>query len=378
MDFSLSEEQRLLKDGADRFIRESYDYETRRKLAASKDGFSRDYWRTFAELGWLALPFSEGSGGLGGGAVDVMLLMEAMGRGLALEPYLAAIVMAGGLIERAGTADQKRDYLSRLMDGSALSAFAFAESQGRYDLADVETLAEIDGKGYRLHGRKSVVLHGAAADFLIVLARTSGATRDERGLTLFLVEKDRKGLGIQTYRTIDGGRAAEISLEDVPVERSAIIGPEDGALPIVEAVIDRATAALCAESVGVLEASVEATRSYMGQRKQFGAPLAAFQALQHRLADMVVGLEQVKSLAAVANVRCDGDDPIERARAVSAAKAEVIRNGAFIVANAVQLHGGMGVSEELNVGAWFKRQHAINALFGDRAFHIRRHRALAA
>ncbi|GER06451.1 acyl-CoA dehydrogenase [Iodidimonas muriae] len=378
MDFALSDEQTMLKSGAERFIRESYAFEKRRGLAALDEGFSRDHWRSFAELGWLALPFKEEDDGLGGSAVDVMLLMEQFGRGLVLEPYLSTILMAGGAISSMGSPSQRKRYLPAIMEGKTLAALAYVEPQGRYDLADINTKAEIDGKGWRLSGEKSVVLGGGSADVFVVLARTSGALRDERGLSCFLLERGMEGLTVRDYRTTDGNRAAELTFDAVALEPEALLGPEDGALPFINAVIDRATAAVCAEAVGIMDAAVEKTRAYLLQRKQFGQPLAAFQSLQHRLADMVIGLEQTRSLAYVASIRADGDDPVERARAVSAAKAEVARNGIFVVANAVQLHGGMGVSEELDIGTFFKRLHMINALFGDRIFHIRRHEELVA
>lgn len=378
MDFGLSEEQKMLKDGAERYLRESYDYESRRRLVASPEGFSRAHWNRFAELGWLSLPFAEENGGLGGGAVDVMLLMEAMGRHLVLEPYLSSILLAGRLLESAGNAEQKSARLSPLMTGEAIATFAAAEPESRHDLAATATEAVIHGAGYRLNGHKSFVLHGAAADFLILLARSSGRPGDSYGLSLFLVDAAAKGVEIKGYRTMDGSRAADIALRDVTVGRDALLGHEDGALPFVEETVDRAIAALAAESVGVLSAAFEGTLSYMRERKQFGMPLAAFQVIQHRLADMQIALEQVRSLAAVANIRCDGPDALARARAVSAAKAELVRSGGFIAAQAVQLHGGMGMSDELNIGALFKRQQAIQILFGDRAFHIRRFASLAA
>jgi len=361
MDFALSEEQRLLVDGAERFVRESYDFESRRTLADSPEGYSPAHWAQFAELGWLALPFSENRGGLGGSAADVMLLMEVFGRGLVLEPYLSSVLLAGRLVEGLGT---------------QRAAFAFAEPQGRYDIADVATTAERVGKGYRLSGRKSLVLGSPGAQNFIVLARSAGGQRDRDGLTCFFLPAKADGLELQAYRTMDGGRAGELFLESVEVDPEAVLGPEGGALPAVETVIEGACAAVSAEAVGILDAATQATTEYLSQRKQFGAPLASFQALQHRLADMTITVEEIRSLAYTANMRLDEDDAIERARAVSAAKAEIGRRGRDVVADAVQLHGGMGVSEELNIASYFKRLNAINALFGDRSFHLHRYRQL--
>lgn len=375
MDFALSEEQAMLQAGAQRFVRDHYEFEKRRGLADSAEGFSREHWATFAELGWLALPFAEEHGGLGGAQVDVMLLMESLGRGLVLEPYLPTVLLAGRTIEALGSAEQIERYLSRIFEGSTLAAFAFAEPQSRYDLADVTLAAEERDGVWRLSGRKSVVIGGAYADVFVVLARTGGGQRDRAGLSCFLLPKDAEGLSVHGYRTADGGRAAELMFEDARAE--ALLGEAGGAYDAAATVVEGAAAALCGEAIGAMDALVEATRAYLSQRKQFGVPLAAFQALQHKLADMVIAAEQTKSLVYAANMR-QGEEADIRGRAVSAAKAEVARNGAFVAATAVQLHGGMGVSEEMSVGTYFKRLNMINALFGDRAYHLRRHAALAA
>ncbi|MFQ5348491.1 MAG: acyl-CoA dehydrogenase family protein [Rhodothalassiaceae bacterium] len=373
MDFALSEEQRLLRDSAERFVRENYPFEKRRAMAASEEGFSREHWRQMAELGWLMLPFPEDDGGLGGGAAEVMLLMEAFGRGLVLEPYLSSILLAGRLLAALGDAAQRAAHLPALMEGRSLAALAFAEPQGRYDLAAVTTRAARNGDGWRLDGRKSVVLGGAAADLFLVTARVDG----EADLAAFLLPADAAGLLVQGYPTSDGGRAAELELANVQLEARARLS----AAPVraaLEAVIDGATAAICAEAVGIMEAATAATREYLRTRRQFGRPLAAFQVLQHRLADMVVACEEMRSLTIAANLAVDGDDAAERARAVSAAKAELGRRGTYVVAQAVQLHGGMGVSDELDIASHFKRLHVLNALFGDRDHHLRRYAARAA
>jgi alkylation response protein AidB-like acyl-CoA dehydrogenase len=388
MDFSLNDEQKMLQAGAARFIKEQYSFEKRRALAASPEGFSRDHWAKFAELGWLALPFAEAAtdasaggdevGGLGGTAIDTMLLMEQFGQGLVLLPYLSTILMAGRAIEAMGSAQQRARFLPPIMAGDLFASLAFVEPQARYDLADVSTAASISGKGWRLSGAKSIVLNGDVADLLVVPARTAGGRTDERGLSCFLVDSKAPGVQIRTVPSTDGGRVSDIVFDDVKLDPEALLGPEDGALPFLSALLDRAAAALCAEAMGIIDAAVEATRAYLLQRSQFGRPLASFQALQHRLSEMVIAQEQTRSLVYVASMRIGEDNPVERARAVSAAKAEISRNGSMILANAVQLHGGMGVSEELNVGTYFKRLHMINALFGDRDYHVRRYAALAA
>ena len=373
MDFALSEEQSLLKDSADRFVQEAYDFEARRALADGDPGYSPQHWRTFADLGWLALPFPEAVGGLDGTPVETMVLMEAFGRGLVLEPYLSTIVLGGGLIATAGTDGQKSEFLGPLADGSLKVAVAFAEPQSRYDLADVTTRAERDGDGFRLTGAKSVVLHGPMADKLIVSARTAGDRRDERGITLFVLDKAAEGVSSRDYGTLDGSRASDIVLEDVRVDADAVLGDVDGALPAIEQVTDRATAAVCAEAIGAMEALLGATREYLATRQQFGQAIGRFQVLQHRFADMTVEFENAKSLAYVATMKLDAGNPLERVKAVSAAKAQVGKAGRFVGAQAVQLHGGMGVSEELNVGTYFKRLTVIGSLFGDVAFHTRRY-----
>ncbi len=373
MDFALSEEQRLLRDSAARFVRENYPFEKRRALAASEEGFSRAHWRQMAELGWLALPFSEDDGGLGGKAADVMGLMEAFGRGLVLEPYLSSILLAGRAIAALGDREQKAAHLAPLIAGERLAALAFAEPASRYDLGHIATLAVRESEGWRLDGRKSVVLGGPAADLFVVTARIEG----EGDLAAFLLPADAAGLLVRGYPTSDGGRAAELVLEAVHLDARARLsaGP---VRPALETVIDGATAAVCAEAVGIMEAATAATREHLLTRRQFGRPLAAFQVLQHRLADMVIACEEMRSLMIAASLAVDGADAAARASAVSAAKAELGRRGTFVVAQAVQLHGGMGVSDELHVASWFKRLHVLAALFGDRAHHLRRYAACAA
>lgn len=373
MDFALSEEQRLLRESAERFVREQYPFETRRALAASEEGFSRAHWRQMAELGWLALPFSEDDGGLGGTAVDVMQLMEAFGRGLVLEPCLSSILLAGRMIAALGDDEQKAAHLPALIAGERLAALAFAEPQSRHDLACVATRAVREGEGWRLDGHKSVVLGGPAADLFVVTARVDG----EEDLAAFLLPADAPGLLLQGYPTSDGGRAADLLLEEVRLDARARLGAAP-VRPALEAVIDGATAAICAEAVGIMEAATAATREHLLTRQQFGRPLAAFQVLQHRLADMVVACEEMRSLMIAANLAVDGADAAERARAVSAAKAELGRRGTFVVAQAVQLHGGMGVSDELHIASFFKRLHVLATLFGDRDHHLRRYAARAA
>jgi pimeloyl-CoA dehydrogenase small subunit len=376
MDFSLSDEQSMLKDSIERFVQNDYDFDTRRKVTALEEGFSRDNWKQFAELGWLAVPFSEEDGGFGGGAVELMLVMEQIGRGLVVEPYLCSVVLAGGLLKHAGSDAQKASHLAAIIDGSKLGAFAFAEPQGRFNLADLVCTAQADGDGYVLQGHKSVVLGGPSADFFIVSARTSGAQRDADGVSLFLVDADAAGLSRRDYPTVDALRASELMLDKVRVGADALIGTAGKALPIIEQVIDEATLAVGCEAVGAMEVLYKATVEYSKQRVQFGQPIGKFQVLQHRMVDMFMEYEQSKSLMYMAAMRLDEGYGTEAKKAVSAFKVQVGKSGRFVGQQAVQLHGGMGMTEELNIGHYFKRLTMIDTLFGNVDFHLKRYGSL--
>lgn len=370
MDFNYNEEQLALQDTLRRFIAKDYGFEQRRALAKSAEGFSRDHWRQFADLGILALPFPEDFGGLSGNAVDSMLVMEMLGRGLVLEPYLATVILSGGLIRDNGSATQKEALLPAIAGGELLMALAHYEAGGRYEIRHVATGAKADGDGFVLNGTKAVVLAGGAADKLIVSARTSGAPEDAKGISLFLVERNAPGLSVRSYATQDGARAAEVKLTNVRVAGDALIGAKDNALPLIERAFDYAVAALCAEAVGAMAALNEVTLEYLKTRKQFGQPIGRFQALQHRMVDMVIATEQARSMATLAAVKADSTDAAERRRTLSAAKAYVGQSARSVGQSAVQLHGGMGVVDELNVSHYFKRLTMINATFGDADHHL--------
>ncbi len=373
MDFSLSDEQSLLKDSVERFVQNDYDFDKRRKAMAEEDGFSRKNWQQFAELGWLAIPFSEEDGGFGGGAIELMLVMEQIGRGLIVEPYLPTVVLAGGFLRRAGSAAQKEQYLAGIIDGSKLSAFAFAEPQGRFNLADLTTTAQAKGDSYVLNGHKAVVLGGPSADFMVVSARTSGEQRDADGISLFLVEASAKGLSRRDYPTVDGLRASEVMLENVEVGKDALIGEEGKAAPLIEEVIDDAILAVGCEAVGAMEVLYKATVEYSKQRVQFGQPIGKFQVLQHRMVDMFMEYEQSKSLMFMAAMRLDESYNGAARKAISGFKVQVGKSGRFVGQQAVQLHGGMGMTEELSVGHYFKRLTMIDTLFGNVDFHLKRY-----
>ena len=366
MNFDYTEEQIALQDTLRRFYARDYGFEHRRAMSRSADGFDRAAWATFAEFGILALPFPEDFGGLNGNGVDTMLVMEMLGRGLALEPYLSTVVVCGGLIRDAGTAAQKEALLPAIAGGESMLAFAHFESGARYALDHVAATATPAAGGWKLDGAKTVVLAAPSADKFIVSARDGG------GLSLFLVDAKAPGVGLRSYPTQDGARAADVRLADVNVAADALIGPAGGALPLIERAVDYANAALCAEAVGIMSALNEVTLEYLKTRKQFGVPIGKFQALQHRMADMVIATEQARSMATLAAVRADSEDAAERARCVAAAKAYVMQSARLVGQQAVQLHGGMGVTDELNVGHYFKRLTMICLSFGDVDYHLGR------
>ncbi|MBV9396043.1 MAG: acyl-CoA dehydrogenase family protein [Methylobacteriaceae bacterium] len=370
MDFDFSEEQRLLKESVDRFIGDRYDFEQRKTFAKSDSGYAHENWKQFAELGLLAIPFAEEHGGFGGGPTETMIVMEAFGRGLVLEPYFSTVVLGGGLLRHAGSDAHKSEFIPKIASGDLRLAFAHGERQSRYDLADVEARAKKSGSGYLLEGEKSLVLNGDSADTLIVSARMSGDERDRSGIGLFLVDGNAKGVSRRGYPTQDGLRAAEISLSgvEVPVDR---VLSEDG-LPIIERVVDEAIAALAAEAVGAMAEMHALTVDYLKTRKQFGVAIGAFQALQHRAVDMFVALEQARSMAMFATMMSAEDDAEARSRATSAAKVQIGRSAKIVGQGAIQLHGGVGMTMELKVGHYFKRATMIDVLFGDADYHLAR------
>lgn len=369
MDFSFTAEQRLLRESVERFVEAEYPFETRRALAASEDGYGRENWRRFADLGWLGLGLPEEAGGVGGGPVETAIVMEGLGSALAVEPYLATAVLGGRLLRRQGAADAEQ--LARLAAGELQFAFGFAERRSRYDLAHVETRAERDGEGYVLTGAKSVVLNAPAADVIAVSARTAGGAGERDGVTVFALGADAPGLRVQGYRTMDGLRAGEVELDGVRAGPEDVIGePGEGAEAVEEAV-DAGIVAVCAEAVGIMERMHRSTAEYLRGREQFGAALSNFQVLQHRLVDMYMGCELSRSMAYMAAVRLGERDRAGAEGAISAAKVQIGRSGRFVGENAVQLHGGMGVTDEMPISHYFKRLTFIDRLFGDAEHHLR-------
>ena len=376
MNFSLNEEQRLLKDSAERFVRENCSLDRRRALVAGEPGYSERSWRQMAELGWLGVGVPEAFGGTGGGPVETMVLMEAFGAGLLVEPYLPSVVLGAGLVTEAGTAAQKAAILPAAVAGELKLAFAWVEARSGFDLFDVRTTARRGDGGWVIDGAKGVVLGAAAADRLIVSTRTSGGPRDRYGIGLFLVDREAEGVRLRDYRTVAGLRAAEVAFENAAVGDDAVLGDPRDALPAIEAVAERAIAALCAEAVGVMDVIVRDTAEYLKTRRQFGRPIGAFQVLRHQLTDMLIASEEVRSMTYVATLRLGEGDAVMRAKAVSGAKHLVGRHGRLIGQRAVQLHGGMGMTEEIAVGHYFKRLTMIDVMFGDAAYHLKRYASL--
>ena len=372
MDFDLSDEQRLLKDSIERVLAERYHFESRKSYGASAEGWSPELWAQYAELGILGMPFGEEHGGFGGGAVETMIVMEAFGRALVLEPYLATVVLGGGLVQQAGNAEQHSDVLPKIADGTLRLAFAHSERQSRYDLFDVAATAKRDGEPWVLNGEKSLVLHGDTADRLIVSARTAGGGRDRNGIGLFLVDARGQGVSRRGYLTQDGQRASEVSLQNVRVEPAGVLGDPENGLTVIERVVDNAIAALCAEAVGTMTEMHALTVDYLKTRKQFGVAIGSFQALQHRAVEMFVAVEQARSMALFASMMAQEENAAERSKAMSAAKVQIGRSGKFVGQQAIQLHGGVGMTMELKVGHYFKRATMIDLMFGDADHHLAR------
>jgi alkylation response protein AidB-like acyl-CoA dehydrogenase len=375
MDLTLSDEQRLLRESAERFVGETYNADHRRLLANDPLGFSAGIWKQFAELGWLALPIPEAYGGLGGGAVETGILMEAFGRGLVSEPYLSTVVIGAALIAECGSEQQKQALLPDIADGSLYLAFAHSERAARFDLAEVATSATKTPEGWSLNGSKTAVLDGNAAGQIIVSARIGADHGGPGKLCLFLVPADTPGLIRRDFPRLGGGRACNLELRDLRLPADALLGDGADALPAIEAVVDRAMAALGAEAVGIMQTLLDQTLEYTKIRKQFGRPLSANQVIRHRLADMAMQCDEARSMALRAALMVDAE-PVARSRAASGAKAKIGKCARFVAEQSVQLHGAMGVTEELDIGSYFKRLLAFDTLFGGSAYHYRRHAAL--
>ena len=369
MNFELSEEQKMIQQSVERFVQENYDLPKRVEISSKDPGYSKDYWGSMAELGWLGLPFNEEDGGFGGNQIDTLVIMEQFGKGLVLEPFLANVVLGGGAIQMGGSEELKKEILPSLIEGTKQVTLAYAEQQSRFDLEDVATSARLDGDKYIINGQKSMVLNAESADHLVIVTRTNGGQVDEKGITLFLVDSDTKGLEKQNFPTVDGLRASEITLENVEVSTERMIGDIDKGFEILKAVSNNGILALCAEAVGAMEILYKDTVDYTQQREQFDHPLSDFQVLQHRMVDMFMEYEQCKSLLFRATMETI-QDPEMAQKTIHALKHLIGKSGIFVGENAVQLHGGMGVTEELRIGHFFKRLLVIDSQFGNADFHL--------
>jgi pimeloyl-CoA dehydrogenase small subunit len=371
MDFAFTEEQTLLRNSVQRYLADNYKYEDWRKFTRSDAGRDPKHWSQFAELGLLAASLPEEHGGLGGGAIDSMVVMEEFGRALVVEPYVSTVVIGGGALKYGGSDAQKAEWLPKIASGETIMAFAFAEPSGRHNLADLTTTAKKQGANYVISGQKAVVIAAPWAGQLLVTARTGGGRRDEKGVSVFLVDKKAKGVSLRDYPTMDGSRASEITFENVEVSTDRLIGEADNGLGLVERVTDEAVAATCAEATGAMKVLVDATVEYSKTRKQFGVPIGKFQVLQHRMVDMFVNYEQSVSMTLMVTLKLD-ESGVERKKAASAAKVQISKSGRFVGQGAVQVHGGMGMTDELNVGHYFKRLTMIDTLYGNVDHHLQR------
>ena len=369
MNFELSEEQKMIQQSVERFVQENYDLTNRVKISSEDPGYSKEYWGSMADLGWLGLAFDEEDGGFGGNQIDTLVLMEQFGKGLVLEPFLANIVLAGGIIKRAASSAIKESIIPSLMEGKLQITLAYAEEQSRFDIEDVATAAREEDGGFVINGKKSMVLNAESADKIIVVTRTSGSQVDENGISLFIVDASSVGVEKQNFPTVDGLRASEITFEDVKVSSEALVGEKDKGFKILQSVVNDAILALSAEAVGAMEVLYKDTVEYTQQREQFDHALSDFQVLQHRMVDMFMEYEQCKSLLFRATLETV-EDPDLAQRTIHALKHLIGKSGIFVGESAVQLHGGMGVTEELRIGHFFKRLLVIDSQFGNADFHL--------
>tara|TARA_B100001175_G_scaffold74788_1_gene62477 strand:+ start:1607 stop:2734 length:1128 start_codon:yes stop_codon:yes gene_type:complete len=375
MDFTFNEEQTLIQDQVDQFVQKEYDWETRQSLSNSDLGFGEDNWKKFAELGWLGISVSEESGGFGGSAIESMLIMEAFGKGLVVEPFLETMIMSGGILDNHGSDQQKSSILEPAIAGEMQLALAYAEPQSRFNLSDVVTEAKEEGENFILNGYKSVVMNGPSAEKIIVSARTSGSQMEEEGISLFIVDAASEGLNRTNYKTVDGKRASDITIENLSVSKENIIGPINSGFAILDSAIDTAILAISAEAVGAMEVLYKTTVEYTKTREQFGTAIGKFQVLQHRMVDMFMEYEQCKSLLYMATMKHE-EGSADAKKAISGLKYQVGKAGKFIGQQAVQLHGGMGVTDELNVGHYFKRLTTVGTIFGNTDYHLKKYTSL--
>jgi alkylation response protein AidB-like acyl-CoA dehydrogenase len=372
MDFTLNDDQKMLVSTVASFTKKESPVERVRKIRESDVGWDKKIWAKMGELGWLGVPFPESVGGTAGSFLDAGLVIEQLGTTLVPEPYVPSVIVAGLTLSHYGTEEQQQKYLPPMIEGKTSLALAYVEKNSRYDVSHVETRAEKSGGDYKLNGKKEWVLNGQAADHLLVSARTSGGPRDVDGVSLFVVDRGAPGLKIKTLNCMDSHKAATIELEGVKIGKDALIGAEGKAAAILDRAQDYGAAAATCEGSGINQATLSMTRDYLAEREQFGVKIGTFQALQHRLVDMFVQVELCKGMAILAMIRADSDDDVERKRAVSAAKKQLAKGGFFVTRQGIQLHGGIGVTDEHNVGLYFKRMQILCTLYGDEDHHVDR------
>ena len=371
MDLSISEEQSAIRDVISRFIENEYDFEKRMSIAEGDSAFDSDAYNFFVEQGFTAIPFSEEDGGLNGGPVETMLIMKEIGRGLVLEPYLENVILAGGVLKRLATDDQKSKWLTNIINGELQSTLAFTEPQSRFNLNDVATDAKDNGDKAIINGKKSFVLNGKEADIIIVPARTSGSQTEAEGISLFVVESDLPGISKNNYKTVDGHSASEITFKNVEVSKDNLLGEVGKGYQTLESTIDDATLAVCAEATGIMKSLHDKTVEYSKNRVQFGLPIGGFQALQHRMVDTLMACEETESILLWA-LTANQDDSSSLKKAISGLKYQIGTAGKHVGQEAVQIHGGMGISWELDIAHFFKRLSSIEILFGNADFHMKR------
>jgi alkylation response protein AidB-like acyl-CoA dehydrogenase len=371
MNLDFNDEQVLLRDTVARFVQDNYSLEKRNAIIKSPGGFSAEHWRTMADLGWLSLPFSEADGGLGGTHIETMILMEQFGKGIVVEPFLAGIVLGGGALKRGASQSLKEELLPGVLDGSKQLTLAYAEAQARFDLECVATVAKAKGNDFVINGGKSFVLNAGTASHLIVAARTSGKERDVNGISLFVVDANATGISISAHQTYDGLQVSDVRFQNVTVAKSRVLGEVDKGFALLQSAINDGILAVSAEAVGVMDMLYKDTVAYTQQRVQFDRPLSEFQALQHRMVEMFMEYELARSLLYRATMLTAQDSP-EAQRSIHALKYLIGRAGSFVGENAVQLHGGMGMTEELRIGHYFKRLLTIDLQFGNGDYHLRK------
>lgn len=377
MNFDFTEEQTMIKDSVSRFVRDEYDFDTRTKIVASEEGISREFWSMFAELGWLSVPFAEEYGGFGGSVEDIAAVMEEMGKGIVVEPYASTVVVFGGLLAASDNESLKAEVIPSIIDGSCMGSFASTEAQSRYEIADVATTATACDGGYKINGEKTVVANGGTANKFIVTARTNGEQFDREGVSLFMVDADAPGVEVKSYKMMDGQSAATVTFKDVVVSEDKLLNAAGEAMNLIDQVMPQILMGLSAEALGIMATLNTATVEYTKVRQQFDTPISSFQVLQHRMVDTFMACEQTKSMLYRGLCQAGEDNRQELLKTVHALKATVSRFGKLVGEEAIQIHGGIGMTDELNIGHYVKRLMMINVSFGDGDFHQKKFNQLA-